>query len=83
MGSASEVLPIQQKIIIHVRECKQEEFSFQFSNNFVETCSFVLEIFRKIDIQYLFNFKGYFYEFDIFYKCRLKAYNSTPRLKLI
>ena len=51
---------------------------FQFSNNFVETCLYALEIFKNIDIKYLFNFKEYFYLFDTFYKCCLKAYNSTP-----
>ena len=47
-------------------------------NNFVETCLYALEIFKNIDIKYLFNFKEYFYLFDTFYKCCLKAYNSTP-----
>ena len=83
MGSASKVVPIRQKIVINVRECKQGELFFSFLIIFVKTYSYALEIFRNIDIKHLFNFKEYFYVFDTFYKCRLKAYNSTPRLKLI
>ena len=30
MGSASKVLPIQQKIFTHIRECKQGELFFSF-----------------------------------------------------
>ena len=30
MVSASKVLPIRQKIVIHVRECKQGELIFSF-----------------------------------------------------
>ena len=30
MGSASKVLPIRQKILIHVRECKQGKLFFSF-----------------------------------------------------
>ena len=59
---------------------QEREIVFYFSNNFVETCSYALEIFRNVDMKQLFNLQEYFYYFDTFYKCCLKAYNSTPRL---
>ena len=71
-----------KKIVINVCECKQGEL-FLFSNNFVETCSYALEIFRNIDIRHLFNFKGYFYVFDTFHKYGIQAHNLMPRLKHI
>ena len=54
---------------------------FSFANNVVETCSYALEIFRNIGIKHLFNSKGYFYVFDIFYEINLRAFNSVLKLK--
>ena len=81
MGSASKVLQIRQKIFIHVRECKEGELFFSFLIILWKAVHF--EIFRNIEIKHLFNFNEYFYVFDTFYKCRLKTYNSNPRLLLI
>ena len=65
MGSASKVLPTRQKIVIHVRECKQGDLVF----------SFLIILSKPVRMRL-----KYFYVFDTFYKCCLKAYNSTPRL---
>ena len=54
---------------------------FSFVNNVVETCSYSFELSRNTEIKHLFNSKGYFHVLDIFYKIRLRAFNSTLKLK--
>ena len=68
MSPASKILPDGWKIVINVCECKQGELVF----------SFLRTLSKPIHMR-LKNF----YEFDTFYKCYLKAYNSTPRLNLL
>ena len=82
MGFASKVLPIQRKIVIHVCEWKQVELFFRALIILSKPVHIGLKFSGTLKL-ILLNFKGYFYVFDKFYKCRLKACNSAPKLKII
>ena len=83
MGSASKVLPIRQTIVIHIRECKQGELFFGFLIILSKSVHMRLKFSGTLTSNISLILKDIFYVFDTFYKYRLKAYNSLPRLKLI
>ena len=76
MGSASNVLPTRQKIVIHVRECKQGELFFSFLIILSKPVRMHLKFSGTLTSCISLILKGIFYVF------RLKLYNSRQDLSL-
>lgn len=62
-----------------IGECNLWKLFFVFCNRIVETCPYVLEVFRNNRVKYPFRFKEH-YVFDTFNKNHQQMFESTLKL---